>query len=226
MALAAPGVLLAQASVDVPNVLARNLVLAAPTIWNDRSCLAVELTDEVQAHVVATRGGNGPSYAIVDRDFVDGVIEVDLAGELTNKGGADARGFVGVAFHIDADNRRYEAIYLRMTNGRLNRPQPPAPRIDRAIQYVAHPDFHFNVSRARVPGRYERGADVALGRWHHLRIEIAGPRARALLDGNEALVVDDLHYGGRSGSVGLFVDDGSRGYFHQLQVVRAAGADH
>src|SRR5262249_54851318 len=150
-----------------------------------------------------------------------------LAGELTHKGGADARGFVGLAFHIDAERNLYEAIYLRMANGRLNDPQPPAPRIERAIQYVAHPDFHFNVSRTRFPGRYERGADIALGRWHHLRLEVGGRHARVMVDGIEALVVDDLHYGGRSGSVGLFVDDGSRGYFHRLSVMSkaSAGAD-
>jgi hypothetical protein len=51
-----------------------------------------------------------------------------------------------------------------MTNGRLNDPAPPAPRIERAIQYVAHPDFHFAVSREQFPGRYEKGADIAIGR--------------------------------------------------------------
>src|SRR5262249_36094876 len=153
----------AQASDRVPEILATNLVRASPTKWNDHACVAIELTDEHQAHVVATRGGNGPTYAIVARDFVDGVIDVDIGGELTNRGGAAARGFVGVAFHIDTARNRYEAMYLRMANGRLNDPPPPAPRIDRAIQYVAHPDFHFNVSRRRFPGRYERGADIALG---------------------------------------------------------------
>jgi len=49
-----------------------------------------------------------------------------------------------------------------------------APRIDRAIQYVAHPDFHFFVSRDKFPGRYGHGADVALGRWHKVRLEIGG----------------------------------------------------
>jgi hypothetical protein len=39
---------------------------------------------------------------------------------------------------------------------------------------VAHPDFHFAVSRAAFPGRYEQGADVALGRWHRLRLEVRG----------------------------------------------------
>jgi hypothetical protein len=33
-----------------------------------------------------------------------------------------------------------------------------------AIQYGAHPDFHFQVSRDRFPGRYERGANVPRAR--------------------------------------------------------------
>jgi hypothetical protein len=222
LGLALQNALRAQTSDEVPRVLATSLVRAAATVWNDRACLAVELTDEVQARVVATRGGNGPSYAIVARDFVDGVIEVDVASELTHKGGADARGFVGVAFHVVAERNLYEAVYLRMANGRLNAPLPPAPRVDRAIQYVAHPNFHFNVSRTQFPGRYERGADVALGRWHRLRLEIEGRHARVLVDGNEALVVEDLRYSELGGSVGLFIDDGSRGFFHGLSVRNAS----
>jgi hypothetical protein len=141
------------------------------------------------------------------------VIDVDLAAELTGLGARESRGFVGVAFHIDVAAETYEAVYLRMTNGRLNRPMPPAPRVDRAIQYVADPDFHYAVSRERFPGRYERGADVALGQWHHLRLEIGASRARALVDGHEALALGELHYAGREGAVGLFIDDGTRGYF-------------
>jgi hypothetical protein len=105
-----------------------------------------------------------------------------------------------------------------MTNGRLNDPPPPAPRIDRAIQYVADPGFHFDRSREEFPGRYEKGADIAVGRWHRLRLEIAGQALRASVDGNEVLVVTDLRFPGRNGPVGLFVGDGSRGCFRDLRV--------
>jgi hypothetical protein len=93
------------------------------------------------------------------------------------------------------------------------------PRIDRAIQFVAHPDFHFDVSRDAFPGRYEKGADIAIGRWHRLRLEVRGTHLRALVDGVEVLTVDDLHYAGRRGPVGLFVGDGSRGFFTDLSVL-------
>jgi hypothetical protein len=41
------------------------------------------------------------------------------------------------------------------------------------------------------------------------------------VDGDEVLTVDDLHYAGRRGPVGLFVGDGSRGFFTDLGVLAA-----
>ena len=103
------------------------------------------------------------------------------------------------------------------------RPKSPSsePRIDRAIQYVADPGFHFSDSRERYPGRYEKGADIAVGRWHRLRLDIAGQQLRAFVYGREVLTVEDLHFARRRGPVGLFVGDGSRGFFRDLSVTRA-----
>jgi hypothetical protein len=204
----------------VPQPIATNLVTASPRRWNGRNCLALELTDDGQAgRLNKTRSGNGPSFAIVHRDFTAGAVEADIGAELTGRGAPDDRGFVGLSFHIGADFETHETVYLRMTNGRLNVPPPPPPRIDRAVQYVAHPDFHFDVSREAFPGRYEKGADIALGRWHRLRLEVQAKHLRALVDGVEVLTLDDLHYPGRRGPVGLFVGDGSRGFFTNLSVL-------
>ena len=208
------------AHADLPRPLAANLVSAAPVRWNGHDCLAVELTDAEQALRLAAGqgGGNRPSIAVVAPAFADGVIEAWVAGELTGRGAPDDRGFVGLSFHIGDGFLTHETVYLRMTNGRLNVPPPPAPRIDRAIQYVADPGFHFSDSRTAFPGRYEKGADIALGRWHRLRLEIQGAGLRALVDGVEALVVDDLRFAGRRAPVGLFVGDGSRGYFRDVVI--------
>lgn len=219
LAVAGRGTTFAQATSAVPEVFTANLVRATSTTWLSRPCVSLEFTDEQQARALASPGGNPPTYAIVHRDFSEGVIEVDIAGEfIPGKAPSHVRGFVGLAFHVSADLTTFEAIYLRLSNGRLNEVQPPAPRIDRAIQYVAHPDFHFDVSRQKFPGRYERGADIALGRWHRFRIEVHASRARALVDGKEALAVEDLRYPGRRGGVGLWVGEGSRGYFHRLTI--------
>ena len=211
-----------RAEAAVPQPIATNLVTASHRPWNGRDCLALELTaEEQEGRLNKTRSGNGPSFAIVHRDFTDGIIEAAIGAELTGKGAPDDRGFAGLSFHIGPDFETHETVYLRMTNGRLNVPPPLPPRIDRAIQYVAHPDFHFDVSRDAFPGRYEKGADIAIGRWHRLRLEVRGMRVRALVDGVEVLTVDDLHYAGRRGPVGLFVGDGSRGFFTDLGVLAA-----
>jgi hypothetical protein len=211
-----------RAEAAVPQPIAANLVTTSHRPWNGRDCLALELsTEEQEGRLNKTRSGNGPSFAIVHRDFTDGIIEAAIGAELTGKGAPDDRGFAGLSFHIGPDFETHETVYLRMTNGRLNVPPPLPPRIDRAIQYVAHPDFHFDVSRDAFPGRYEKGADIAIGRWHRLRLEVRGTHLRALVDGVEVLTVDDLHYAGRRGPVGLFVGDGSRGFFTDLSVLAA-----
>jgi hypothetical protein len=215
VALASP----AGAESDLPQPLALNLVTADRRGWNGAEALAVELTDaEQRLRLETTGGGNRPSFAIVHPDITHGVLEVAIAGTLTGKGAPDDRGFVGLSFHITPDFASHETVYLRMTNGRLNVPPPTEPRFSRAIQYVADPGFHFSDSREQFPGRYEKGADIAVGRWHRLRLEIAGPRLRALVDGAEVLAVEDLHFAGRRGPVGLFVGDGSRGYFRELRI--------
>jgi hypothetical protein len=202
-----------------PQPLALNLVTATPGRWLGRDCLAVELSDaEQRLRLATTGGGNRPSFAIVCRDFTDGTIEVEIGAELTGKGAPDDRGFVGLSFHVTPDFTSHETVYLRMTNGRLNVPLPPAPRIDRAIQYVADPGFHFIDSREQYPGRYEKGADIAVGRWFRYRLEIQGAKVRAVVDGVAVLAIEDMRFAGRRGPVGLFVGDGSRGFFRELQV--------
>jgi hypothetical protein len=152
--------------------------------------------------------------ALVPGELQDGVIEVDVAAELNGNGGREARGFVGVVFHL-AEDERFEAVYLRVLNGTLNDPLPPSPRDERAIQYILHPHRHFDVLRTIAPGRYERPASVAVGRWHRLRLEIRGSALTAMIDGETVLTLDDLDLL-RPGAVGLWVGDGTTAYFANL----------
>src|SRR5262245_40655729 len=112
----------------IPAAIALNLVAAKSAHWNDRECLAVELTNDEQRQrlLQGIGGGNRPSFAIVHPDFTDGVLEVEIGAELTGKGTPDDRGFVGLSFHIGQDFQSHETVYLRMTNGRLNVPPPPS----------------------------------------------------------------------------------------------------
>ena len=108
-----------------------------------------------------------------------------------------------------------------MTNGRRTR-----RRLRRRVSIGPSSTWPIRISistcRARhFPGRYEKGADIAIGRWHRLRLEVQGTHLRALVDGAEVLTVDDLRYPGRRGPVGLFVGDGSRGFFTNLSILAA-----
>jgi len=53
-------------------------------------------------------------------DFRDGTIEVEVAGAPRAGAPADVRGFIGVAFRVQAKGTRGEYFYLRPTNARCD----------------------------------------------------------------------------------------------------------
>ena len=62
-------------------------------------------------------GADLPTFVKVKRiDLKDGTIEVKVLSRLLKNAPASARGFIGVAFHIDSLNSKFEGIYLRPTN--------------------------------------------------------------------------------------------------------------
>ena len=127
--LDAPGSNIVQVGRSEVNGFQAQGVTVRETTFLGRQAVVVELTDEVQQRMLrgAAGFGNGPTYAITDQVFTDGTIEVDVAGEINGKGAPDVRGFVGLAFHLSPAADTYEAVYLRMSNGTLNVPSPPAP---------------------------------------------------------------------------------------------------
>src|SRR5262245_3222970 len=65
------------------------------------------------------RGFDSDTFAFVPGlDFHDGTIEVDVAGSLLASAPPTARGFIGVAFRIDAESGSFacEGLYIRPTN--------------------------------------------------------------------------------------------------------------
>ena len=107
-----------------------------------------------------------------------------------------------------------------MTNGTLNEPPPP-PRSERAIQYIAHPDFHFSVSREKFPGKYEKAAPIKVGTSRHLlRLDVDGSNLSAFVDGNFVLSLNDLRFANRKGKIGFWIGDGTRAYFSDLKITR------
>jgi hypothetical protein len=160
---------------------------------------------------------NATSYAVVkDAMFRDGTIEVDLAGQPAAGAGSGARGFIGIAFRLQADGR-YEYIYLRPTNGRAD----DQIRRNHSTQYSSHPDFDFARSRQEAPEKYESYVDVQPGVWTKYKIEVEGHKARLYVNGTEqpCLIVNDLKLEPREGRVALWVGPGTEGYFSNLKIV-------
>ena len=166
--------------------------------------------------IAAPDAANGASYAILkDSSFRDGTIEVDLAGQPAAGAGEGARGFIGIAFRLQADGR-YEYIYLRPTNGRAD----DQVRRNHSTQYSAHPDFDFARSRKEAPEKYESYVDLEPGAWTRYRIEVGGSTARLYVHGapQPVLVVNDLKHEARAGQVALWVGPGTEGYFSNLKI--------
>lgn len=150
-------------------------------------------------------------------DFSNGVIEVKVLSRLLKTAPEFARGFIGIAFRVNDSNTRYESIYLRPTNARAN----DQVRRNHTIQYYAYPDYKFDRLRKESPERDESYADMELNQWITLRIELKGKEAKLFLNNNKqpSLVVNDLkHGGGTSGSIALWVDVGTEGYFTDLRI--------
>lgn len=150
--------------------------------------------------------------------FQDGVIEVKLLSRLLPTASAQDRGFIGIAFRISESNDRFECIYIRPTNGRAEQQL----RRNRSTQYFSFPDYKFDRLRKEAPGEYESYADMGLNEWITLRIEVKGVGAKLFINHypQPALVVNDLRHGaGLRGAIGLFVDQGTEGFFETVKVI-------
>ncbi len=150
-------------------------------------------------------------------EFSNGTIEVKVLSRLLPGAGGMARGFIGVAFRINADNSKFEAIYVRPTNARAEQQL----RRNRSTQYFSYPEFKFDRLRKEAPGEYESYADMALDEWIALRIEVWGRQAKLFVNGSQqpVLVVNDLKHGeNAAGAIGFWVDGGTEGCFADLKV--------
>lgn len=152
-------------------------------------------------------------------DFRNGIIEVKVLSRLLNNAPEFARGFIGVAFHINDSNTRFESIYLRPTNARAE----DQVRRNHSIQYFSYPNYKFQQLRKESPEQYESYADMALNEWISLRVEVKGQKAKLYIDNKRqpSLIVNDLKLGSTaSGTIGLWVDVGTEGYFADLRITK------
>ena len=158
-----------------------------------------------------------PTYVkLIELDMENGSVEVKLLSKIQNPSPFQAaQGFIGLAFRISEDNSRFESIYLRP---RVGRSENQLAR-NHTVQYFAYPDYKFQKLRSpEFQGRYETYADVGLEEWITFRIEFRDQKAYLYLNDQEsaAFVVADLLGDSKSGSIGLWVDIGTIGYFKDL----------
>ena len=160
-----------------------------------------------------------PTYALLnDYDLKDGIVEVNLLSKLLPDAPDYARGFIGVAFRINETNSSFEGIYIRPTNGRCDNQN----RRNCATQYFSYPEYKFDRLRTESPGKYESYADMSLNEWIHLKIVVNGTHAELFLNNSAypVLIVNDLKHGSdTTGSIGLWVDVGTEGYFQELKLI-------
>ncbi len=164
---------------------------------------------------------DNPTFArIKDLEFHNGTIEIEVAGRPLPDAFPEARGFIGVAFRIAEDLSAFECMYLRPTNGRAE----VQLRRNRATQYFSYPDWKFDRLRTEVPGHYEAYVDLITGAWTKMRIEVDGERAKLFVHDLEqpTIIVNDLKHGpDHRGGIGLYIDNGTEGFFRNLRVTPA-----
>lgn len=152
------------------------------------------------------------------KDFENGVIEAEISGEPGGRTVQGARGFVGVAFRVGEDTQKFDAFYLRPTNGRAD----DQVRRNHSAQYISHPAWTWSRLRNEEPKKYESYVDLVPGEWTRVRIEVDGVKARLYVHGNAqpTLVVNDLKQGSWKGQVGLWIGPGTVGHFRNVKVTK------
>ena len=194
------------AAQSADRLIGKNVSIARVT-YQGRSAIQV---------IAKPEAANAAAYALVRGvSFLDGVIEVDLAGAPAAGAFTGARGFIGIAFRIQGDGH-YEYIYLRPTNGRAD----DQVRRNHSTQYSSYPDFDYTRSRQEAPEKYESYVDLQPGVWTKYKIEVEGRKARLYVNGAEqpCLIVNDLKLDPREGGVALWVGPGTEGYFSNLRI--------
>ncbi|WP_086445094.1 hypothetical protein [Candidatus Enterococcus lemimoniae] len=154
---------------------------------------------------------------VENRSFHNGVIEVKVLSKLLPDAPDFARGFIGIAFRISEDDSSFESFYVRPTNGRVNNPV----RKNRGVQYFSYPKYTFDYFRNRGITDFEGPADIGLDEWITIKAVIKDQKAVFYVNNEDVptLIVDNLILGAKTrGSIGLFVDIGTQGFFKDLEI--------
>ena len=188
-------------------------VAAAPATLEGKSGVRVTVSE-------AARRQQGPFEQLArinELEFSNGTIEVELAGAPAADAPEGARGFVGIAFRLQPDNKTYDAFYIRPTNGRADDQE----RRNHSVQYISHPEWTWSRLRKETPSKYESYVDLVPGVWTRIKIDVRGTVARLFVHDNEqpTLIVNDVKSGTTGkGAVALWIDAGTVAHFRNLRV--------
>jgi hypothetical protein len=188
-----------------------------PAVYEGRKSVQVLPTAEADSGAAAHPGGGGGGIVVLPKiTFHNGTIELDVAGKPRAGAPGDARGFVGLAFRVNADASKYECVYIRPTNGRAD----DQLRRNHSTQYCSSPDYEWLRLRTESPGKYESYVDLVPGQWTKLKIEVSGLTMKLYVNGasQPALIVSDLKKGDSQGGVALWVGLGTEAYFANVRV--------
>lgn len=203
---------------NLPAGASLNSVTAESVSVAGRQALRIELTAAAAASgVPGIDYIDQPTFVLIPADFENGTVEVDVLSRLSANAPDYARAFAGLAYRITESLDSFESVYIRPLNGA--KVDPPRPRIDRAVQYFAYPEWKYERLREEYPdGRYESGADIGPDEWIRLRIEVKDRSLRVMVDGTQILDLTETKAQPARGSVGLFVDVGTVAFFSNLSV--------
>lgn len=179
--------------------------------YKDKNAIVLEqsaLSDDQKSFVL-----------LKDLDFHNGIIEINLSGQVGNPKVEAARGFVGIAFRVQKDTSKFELFYIRPTNGRAN----DQVRRNHSTQYVSYPGFPWEKLRKENPEKYESYTDLVPGEWTKIKIEVKDETAKLYVNGAEqpTLIVNDLKHGkDLRGSIGLWIGVGTLAHFADLKITK------
>jgi hypothetical protein len=123
---------------------------------------------------------------------------------------------VGIAFHVQ-DNRVFDAVYLRPFNFQ----NADQERRGHSIQYISLPDYDWNKLRTSHPNKYEFAIAPPPDpdSWVKLKIVIKGKKVAAFVNGSDVPALNvELLNNRLKGKVGLWVGNGSDGWFRNLKI--------
>jgi hypothetical protein len=161
-----------------------------------------------------------PTYAkLMNLDFENGTIEVKMLSRIQDPSPfQSAQGFIGLAFRISENDTAFESIYLRPKVGRSDNQLSR----NHTVQYFSYPNFKFERLRKEAEGMFETSAPVNIDEWITMRIEVNGEKVYMFINDAKysTFVVEKMKGRTIHGSIALWVDIGTIGYFKDLKVQR------